>query len=54
MMLALAVNVSEPDDFDVETTKSLLQKYDLKAAGSLVRPVCALAVLSCIAVLILV
>ena len=36
-MLAFAVNVSEPDDFDVETTKSLLKQYDLKAAGSLVR-----------------
>lgn len=32
-----AVNVSEPDDFDIPTTQNLLKKYDLKAAGSLVR-----------------
>ena len=37
--LCITVNVSEPDKFDAALTKELLQKYDIKGSGSLVRPV---------------
>ena len=35
-----AVNLSVPEEVDAELTRELLQKYDLQAAGSLVRPPC--------------
>ena len=35
--IVAAVNLSVPEDVDAKLTKELLDKYDLKAAGSLVR-----------------
>lgn len=34
------MNLSVPEEVDAELTKELLQKYDIQAAGSLVRPLC--------------
>ena len=39
-MCCNTVNLSVPEEVDAELTRELLQKYDLQAAGSLVRLPC--------------